>query len=182
MNNMRYTRIFVSTLLVLLTFFYVGQAYATVSLYLVDDPYEYPIGTIEVEATLYDLNTTDGVSALIQYSTNDSDFYNFGSRVSETIDKIKPIYFRLELFDSSNSSMGYDITGDLTFNSLEDSFYGLDAYASATIFWGDFRIEFLSSSSDDNFAAIPIPGAVLLFTTGLAAAVLKKGKVLGKNK
>lgn len=144
-----------------------------VSLYLVDDPYTDGIGTMVVQASLFDFYPSDDLTALLQYRWDDSVYMDWPGTdlVVDPIDKFKRIIFRLQLF-RDGTEIGHDTDGIITWPvSPEGEYHGLNAYSHAMIDWGDFQFQILSSNSNDNFAPTPIPPGVLLLGAGLIGLI-----------
>jgi hypothetical protein len=153
-----------------------GQASGSMSLYLVDDPIHATQDSMNVEIALSDLIQTDEFTADLLYSFDDTNYSSWSNLEGYELNDVQIIYFKLELFENGGF-IGFDDTAKMSFLSLEDTYYGLDAYASVFLDWGEFQIQVLSSSSNDNFAAVPVPGAVWLLCTGLFGIVGTRRKV-----
>ncbi|MGD9367682.1 MAG: hypothetical protein PVH87_18425 [Desulfobacteraceae bacterium] len=151
----------------------VTPAPGPIDFYLVDDPNSEGSGTMVVQASLLDIYPSDDLTALLQYSWDDSAYLDWPGTdlVVDSIDKFKRIFFRLRLF-SDGTETGYDTDGIITWPvAPEGEYYGLDAYSHAMIDWGDFQFQILSSNSNDNFASTPIPSGLLLLITGLIGLI-----------
>ncbi len=147
-----------------------AQAFGAISLYLVDDPINGTQNSIDVEAVLYDLNPTDTITSVLQYSFDGISFSAWSNLKNFAINETQQIHFQLEVFHGG-SFFGYDATGAMEFLSYEADYYGMEAYAGVFVNWGDFQLTFLSSNSNDNFSPVPIPGAVWLLGSGLLGLV-----------
>lgn len=154
-------------------FAFVSPLLEPVSLYLVDDPNADGIGTMVVQASLFDFYPSDDLTALLQYSWDDLVYMDWPGTdlVVDPIDEFKRIIFRLRLF-RDGTVIGYDTDGIVTWPvAPESEYHGLDAYSHVMINWGDFQFQILSSNSNDNFAPTPIPPGVLLLGTGLIGLI-----------
>lgn len=151
----------------------VSPAPGPVELYLVDDPNSDGTGAMAVQASLLDIYPSDDLTALLQYSWDNSAYLDWpgGDLVVDPIDKVKRIFFRLRLFKDGTET-GHGTDGIITWPvAPEGEYYGLDAYSYAMIDWGDFQFQVLSSNSNDNFAPAPIPPGFLLLVTGLIGLI-----------
>jgi hypothetical protein len=72
-----------------------------------------------------------------------------------------PIYFRL------NTGANILTEADLTFNAFEAVYHGLDGYQNVVMNFDLASIQLATSTTNDNFASVPIPSAALLLGTGL---------------
>lgn len=151
----------------------ISPAAGPVSLNLIDDPNGNGVSTMVVQASLFDFYPSDDVTALLQYSWDDSVYMDWPGTdlVVDPIDKFKRIIFRLRLF-RDGTEIGYDTDGIITWPvAPEGEYHGLDAYSHAMIDWGGFQFQILSSNSNDNFAPTPIPPGVLLLGAGLIGLI-----------
>jgi hypothetical protein len=85
------------------------------------------------------------------------------------------IYFG-ELSGNNSNTVAHT-KGDVIFSTFEGVYHNLDSYVNAIMdFGGGYQIA--ASSTNDNFAPVPIPSAILLLGTGLICLIGFRDRVL----
>jgi hypothetical protein len=129
------------------------------SFYLIDNPNDPPPnGDNLVDLDIFNINVST-----LDYSFDGSSWFNYAGGAF-SVDTAKLIYFRAN---------GTDTNGDLTFQSPQGNYYGLQAYRSLIIDWGGAQttVSFSTPENQDFLAPVPIPAAAWLFGAGLFGLV-----------
>lgn len=102
---------------------------------------------MEIAGTLVDMLGSSAITAELEYSFDGSNYLSWEHSGTSSlqhyylevapVDKIEQIFFRMAL-SYNGVHFGYDNDAEISFiGPPEDVYYGLDAYSSVLIDWGD---------------------------------------------
>jgi hypothetical protein len=145
------------------------QTLSNVRFWALDDPISNDDDTVTFSNVLFSTE----FEANVQYSltpTVDNSWNEFtgGTTITPVDNEKQLVYLRV----NDTSELYYN--GILTFSGFDRHYYGLDAYNSLSVLWGDvgtLTVSFTTPVGDDDVAPVPIPATVWLFGAGLVGLV-----------